>query len=211
MIKSQFANIVLVPINFRVDLASQIWLVKNGLVKEESNGFFTPVAVQCEDDEVQVLVLNNRIQIMSKIESVTEGIRDAASRMTKFMSAAGGTLGQLEGVGANCQVVLDVAEPGTIERAFFRDSNLSRRAGTNRELSLTVNEISASGSFTTKIQMGKHNDTGEPGLVIDFNSHADASDSSQVREFLSKVDEIAAVCTDYIDMIKSDVANQGGV
>lgn len=210
MIKSQFANIVIVPINFRVDVASQIWLVRNGLVKEESNGFFTPVAVQCEDDEVQVLVLPNRIQVMSKIESVTEGIRDAASRMSKFMAAAGGTLGQLEGIGANCQVVLDVTESATVERAFFRDSNLTRRASSERDLSLSVTENTASGSFTTKIQMGKHNESGEPGLVVDFNSHMEVSDASQALEFLGKVDEIAATCTDYIEMIKNDVANQGG-
>lgn len=211
MIKSQFANIVVVPINFRVDVASQIWLVKNELVKEESNGFFTPVAVQCEDDEIQILILPNRIQIMSKIESVNEGIRDAANRMSKFVAAAGGALSQIEGVGANCQVVLDVAGSASIERAFFRDSGLMRCASSDRQVSLSIIETTTSGAFTTKVQMGKHHESGESGLLLDFNCHMEATDASQVNDFLAKAGEVATMCNDHVQTIKNDLANQGGV
>lgn len=211
MIKSQFANVVIVPVNFRVDIASQIWLVKNGLVKEESSGFFTPVAVQCEDDSVEVLVLPNRIQITSKLPSMTDALLDAAERMTRFIDVAGSALTPIEGIGVNCQVVLETDDLDGIRRVYFTDSGLLRASAEGRDLSFTLAETIALGRLTTKVQYAKHIETGEMGLVMDFNCHADAAESGQVLEFLGSVKDIAEICGDRVQVVRSDIAQQGGV
>lgn len=211
MIKSQFANVVIVPVNFRVDIASQIWLVKNGLVKEESNGFFTPVAVQCEDDSVEVLVLPNRIQITSKLPSMTDALHDSAARMTKFIEVAGSALTPIEGIGVNCQIVLEAEDSTGIQRAYFSNSGLLNASSEDRDLSFTLVETIALGRLTTKVQYAKHIETGETGLVLDFNCHADAAEASQVLDFLGRVKEVADMCNGRVELIKNDIAGQGGV
>lgn len=211
MIKSQFANVVLVPVNFRVDIASQLWLVRNKLVDETANGFFTPVAVQCADESADFLILPNRIQITSKLPTVAEGLQEAASRMRRFIGAAGAALNPIQAVGLNAQIVLQADDLRGLERGYFSQGALLRSLSPERDLSFSASEDEASGKITTKVAYAKNVETGELGVSIDINSHVDVTAIEQVEEALYKVEAFAELCMTRAQLVQEDITNTGGV
>lgn len=204
MIESQKGNVVLVPVGLRPELFQQYWLIKNGLLAEDASGIFTPVVVQCADSDFEVLVLQDRLQIHSRVDDLAKAMESSADRLRRFIQAAGNSIGPVRGAGLNCQVVITGENAGTgfVKDSFFQKQLFDEAEGTLSNLSFSVAETLNFGLVTTNIASVKHSESERQGIQVDFNCHRDVSTLDEVEQLLASADDFAQFCRRRCDQIE---------
>lgn len=191
MIEFNAINAVLVPVNARVDLFQQLWLVKNEIVSEAAKGIFTPVAVQCADDDIEVVILPNRIQVTAKAGTLGQQLALAVARLDRLIERAGSALVPYQGVGINAVAIVLGDSATSLESHFIRDNEYVADLAQSREFAITTREEAMGGSVVTKIERVKHVENSSVGVRFDFNFHRDATDLAQARLHFAAIDEIS--------------------
>lgn len=196
MIESQKGNVVLVPVGLRPELFQQYWLIKNRLLGENASGIFTPVVVQCSDDDFELLVLQDRLQIHAKVNDLTQAMATSADRLRQFIQAAGSSIGPLKGAGLNCQVVItgDGAGSDFVRRTFFQERFFDGIEEGLMNMSLSFAESLQFGLVTTNINSVVHSETERHGIQVDFNCHRDVTTLDDVDNLLASANEFAQFC-----------------
>lgn len=202
MIEQQASNVVVIPLNARVDLFQQMWLVKHGLLEEEATGFFTPVAVQASDANCEILIMPNRVQIAGKGD-LDAAVEAATKRMSALITQAGSALSPFSGCGLNFQWVLRVEEAAlpSLERLFFCENPLFNAMSDARDAMFSVTERRDDVKVTTKLDYGRNKETGLTGIMVDLNFHSDAADADGVVEFIGRSAQIKALALERVSVI----------
>lgn len=197
MIEEQSSNIVLVPVGAQIAQLNQLWLYKQGILGEDAQGLFTPVAVQAGDAELDLLLLPNRIQFTAKGQnSLRDGWSFAAERLRKLLDAGAPMVGPLTGLGLNAQAFWSTGDRSDgdtmIERALVPSEKLLGAFVQDRQMGLSVLERFDGIVLTTKIDSAKNMVTDQSGIGVDCNVHAELQDGATALNFLSRIDDLAA-------------------
>lgn len=207
MIVHQSANAVLVPAapTMRMETFSQLWLVNHGVVSEQCNGFFTPVAVQCTDEELDVFLVPNRIQLVSKRASLREGVPHSVDRMLHFIDAARGALPPMSFAGLNFAAGFPCADaPAVVRRLFLNDAPWPKATVAVHDVQVSATEALGVGKVTTKVASGLTHE-GEPVLVLDFNTELPIVEATQFAEFSRCAQNFQAFCAEKIAFIEQQL------
>ena len=210
MIVYQSANVVIVPVSAQIGQLNQLWLYKNGILSEDAQGIFTPVAVQATDADVELLLLQNRLQVQGRQPAFADALQLATTRAQLLINAAGSSvLGALTGVGLNVQLFWNQhgqSDPGTLlERAFLKEGTVVSRLSSDRKLGISIVEFIDGIKLTTKIEHAQNDRSGEPGIGMDANVHADLVDVSAVSAFLNRANEYANYIQERVALIENEI------
>lgn len=209
MIVSQHANVVVVPVSLRMDVFQQYWLIKNNIVKEDASGFFTPVAVQCTDDDFEILILQDRIQVVSKCGDLSEGLGLASRKMIDLLSAAGSAALPISGGGLNALIALSGgnAKPELI-RAEFLNSELIDKEAEVASIGLNFAQKLGFGLVTTKLSFGVHAVTSEEAIIMDFNCHRELASLEELKILFADTGPFVQYCLGRVDLVNSRIAGE---
>lgn len=209
MIVSQHANVVVVPVNLRMDVFQQYWLIKNNIVREDANGFFTPVAVQCSDDDFEILILQDRIQVVSKNEDLAAGLELASHKMIDLLSAAGSAALPISGGGLNAQLAISGgnAKPEHL-RAEFLNSELIDKGAEVASIGLNFAQKLGFGLVTTKLAFGVHAVTSEEAIIMDFNCHRELASIEELKALFSDASAFVKYCLGRVELVNSRIAGE---
>jgi hypothetical protein len=193
MIEIDSANVVLIPSSARMETFQQLWLVKKEVISESATGIFTPVVVQCSDEQVDLVMLHNRVQISGKGPDVERGLRVAAARMNNLITAAGGSLEPYLGLGVNVVAVIPGGpDTRSVEDLFVAQNPFLDQVAASREVSISVSENIGDEKVVMRIEKGIHKESKELGIRVDFNFHRDTPTVEQAIDILAGIDSFTA-------------------
>lgn len=191
MIVERSFNVVVVPVNARVDLFQQLWLTKQGILDENSTGIFTPIAVQCSDSEIELLILTNRVQVRAK-SAAAEAIRMCVDRTLNLVHQSGSALMPISGCGINVDCVLtagDGQHQVGIEEAMLKADAIPVDFVRPLTASVTTSETIGSLTINTSISALKHKESLKDGVAFNTNFHFDGESVEGLTEFFNRAEE----------------------
>ncbi len=207
MILSQQSTVVVVPSSLKLELFQQFWLVKNKILKEDSTGFFTPVAIQATDDEVDLLILQDRIQISSKDADLAKGMKIAAGKITQLQAAADGAVSSLKSAGLNAQIAIGgIESPGVALSETYLNSTLLESGCEVLSAGLYLTQDIGFGAVTTRVSAGVNAETGEQAVVLDVNCHRDIVNDGELAELIASIDDLMDFCGRRVSGIQADLS-----
>lgn len=211
MITTLQTTAVLVANSFNVPIFTQLWLVENGILEREDFGVenhFSPVAVNVSREGFNFLVVPERVQV--RLHSDIEKAHDAYSRII------GGIAKVLphtpfSGFGLNIDMVIhlenqeqfvnklrDLFAP-TFGRLGDVLSNGDERFGSY--LSQNVH------GSRMKLDMKPVIQSGSEGLLLSFNFHREASDSSDILDHLSNYTKFYGYANEIAGIVNEAMEN----
>lgn len=207
MIVHQSANAVLVPASptMRMEAFNHLWLVNHEVVSKESTGFFTPVAVQCTDDDLEVFLIPNRIQLASKRTTLQDGLPHCVERMQHFVDVAQAALPPMSFAGLNFSAGFVCADPAAIvRRLFLGNAAWPKPEAEVNDVQVTVTEALGAGKVTVRVASGLAG-AGSPALVLDFNTELAIAEASQFTEFSRCADAFKTLCEEKMSFIEREL------
>lgn len=212
------ANAVIVASHFNPSVISQLWLVRQGLVREsdfEANCIFSELLAQVRTTSFQMVVVPEQLQF-SPSDAGEEGYRTVNEKLGAIVRLLPHTPFRAAGLNFVWHVLPDgigVAEFS--RRLFFReDVDLFRHFSA---------ETSQFGSYLSKDFRESHlrldikpivaQETGENPLQFSFNYHRDVSGSEEpvllIRSLLGRWREAKQEALDIMDSLPAEVRDVG--